>query len=38
MLTETVHDFSPLQSITGPLPYDLATATHETVLWLKDNP
>lgn len=38
MLSEAVHDCSPLAAVTGPLPYDLATATQETVQWLRENP
>lgn len=38
MLSESVHDCSPLAAITGPLPHDLAAATRETVQWLKQNP
>ncbi len=38
ILTESVHDCTPLQAVTGALPYDLATATRDTVGWLKENP
>ena len=38
MIMDTVHDCSALETITGPLPYDLARATCETVQWMKINP
>lgn len=38
MLSESVHDGELLKAVTGPLPYDLASATRETVQWLKANP
>lgn len=38
MLSESVHDCSPLAVITGPLPHNLASATKETVQWLKEHP
>lgn len=38
LIADAVHDLSALEAVTGPLPYDLATATKETVEWLKANP
>lgn len=35
MLAPAVYNLSALEEITGPLPYDLAAATRETVAWLK---
>ncbi len=38
MLSPAVFDGSRLRELTGPLPYDLRSATRETVQWLKANP
>lgn len=38
MLQNAVHDCTVLETITGPLPYDLESATKRTVAWLKQNP
>lgn len=36
LLTEMVHDLSPLEGVVGPLPHDVPSAVRTTVDWMRD--